>query len=308
MIRWTHRGWNDITTVKNIGEIAWKLIALALFVLIFMALMILPFVLIAISLYGNIDFNELLDKPLMQGAEMFVLPAAFIAAVLIMYVLFERGKGLALGWKQHGVVRAGVRGIWWGLVLITVAFLAIWLFRGVEIEALHFDGQVIQGMAYSFILFAWVAVSEELVTRGYIHGLVRRRFGREVAIVFTAVIFAILHILNASVLDSFVPLFNLFIVGLLLGLCREWSGGLWLPIGFHFSWNLFQGQVFGFRVSGMPQNSPIIELESKGHALISGGSFGAEGSVIVTGMLVIAVIILWQWYRGKSVYDLFRRQ
>ena len=75
-----------------------------------------------------------------------------------------------------------------------------------------------------------------------------------------------------------------------------------IPIGFHIAWNLFEGLVFGFPVSGVDMGTSLIALQVKGPELWTGGPFGPETGLLgIGGHLVGTIfIILWLRYRrGK---------
>jgi hypothetical protein len=57
---------------------------------------------------------------------------------------------------------------------------------------------------------------------------------------------------------------------------------------FHFFWNFFEGSVYGVAVSGVSVPS-VFFSEISGPEIISGGAFGAEGSIAVT-LLGIALV------------------
>ena len=59
---------------------------------------------------------------------------------------------------------------------------------------------------------------------------------------------------------------------------------LWLAIGLHFGWNFTQGYIFDIPVSGVPENG-LTQAKLSGPALLSGGQFGLEASVLA---LVVA--------------------
>ncbi len=71
------------------------------------------------------------------------------------------------------------------------------------------------------------------------------------------------------------------------------------PIGMHFTWNFVQGPVFGFAVSGHPTKSMFI-MEPSGNDLSTGGAFGLEGSVILTGILLAAIAMYWWLTFGRA--------
>ena len=103
----------------------------------------------------------------------------------------------------------------------------------------------------------------------------------------------IMHIGNPNM--SAVPLFNLFLAGLLLGVYCIHKNNLWFPIGAHITWNYFQGPVLGFEVSGNDVDSIFIQ-SLDGSELITGGEFGFEGSIILTTFMIIGIIYLDRRY------------
>ena len=228
---------------------------------------------------------------------------ANIGAVLIMYYFFERRRGLFLGWSQNNQWKSCLAGSIWGILIMTLSFLCIWLFGGLYIVGFSLEKNVIDGLLFAVLLFALVAIGEEILCRGYWFGLIKQSFGPFIAIVASSFIFAALHLSNPSVLQSPIPVINLLLGGLLLGVGREVTKGLWMPIGMHFTWNLFQGHIFGFAVSGLDIQNSIIRIQTTGNTWISGGKFGAEGSLLTGFVLVfVTLIILWR-YRGPSNYS-----
>jgi hypothetical protein len=75
-----------------------------------------------------------------------------------------------------------------------------------------------------------------------------------------------------------------------------------IPIGLHITWNFFQGNVFGFPVSGTDAGATFIAIEQGGDALVTGGAFGPEASLIGIGAMVLgcALTVLWVRLRYGS--------
>lgn len=80
------------------------------------------------------------------------------------------------------------------------------------------------------------------------------------------------------------------------------SGNVWMPIGFHITWNYFQGYVLGFQVSGNDVMG-IYQLDNIGNSFFNGGTFGPEGGIIVTVILIITFIIVGAYYKDKNIDD-----
>src|SRR5699024_9911185 len=105
-----------------------------------------------------------------------------------------------------------------------------------------------------FMMFIFVGVFDEIFFRGYIISTMAGRTNERWFIyVASAIIFSIGDGTNPNV--TLLGLVNIALVGLLFAFMFDVTKSLWLPIGYHITWNFFQGNVFGFAVSGLPSDS-----------------------------------------------------
>lgn len=146
-------------------------------------------------------------------------------------------------------------------------------------------------------LFITVALMEELLVRGYVLNNLMSCMNKYSALIISAAIFSILHGANLNI--TLLSLINLFLAGTLLGLSYIYTKNLWLPIALHFSWNFFQGTVFGFNVSGNKFYS-IIHQRTISDNIWNGGSFGFEGSVLCVIFQIIAIWVIYKLFRNHK--------
>jgi membrane protease YdiL (CAAX protease family) len=145
------------------------------------------------------------------------------------------------------------------------------------------------------VVYAPAAVHEELLFRGYPYQKVRT-VNRNVAIVFTAAVFAALHARNAGITP--LAIVNLVLAGILLALAYEVYGRLWLPIGIHVAWNVLSGPVLGYDVSGYVSRPTLLAIRGGGAEWLTGGSFGIEASVWMVMVEAAGIAILMRRTRN----------
>ncbi len=151
---------------------------------------------------------------------------------------------------------------------------------------------VVFAVAYKLTLVAWW---EELVFRGYFFQNLIAGMGLTWAIVISSLVFGLTHILNPD---------GTILGGILIALITPQliyaylkTGQLWLPMGLHLGWNFFQASIFGFAASG--QESPsLISQSPVGPEWLSGGEFGAEGSVLIIPVTILSYFLIHYWVRA----------
>lgn len=226
-------------------------------------------------------------------------PVLAIASV-ILFFLFENKNGGTLGFKDTHAVKRTSLGFLYGVITITSVFLLIWATKGLRIVNIDLQANTWTQFALFVFLFFIVSIQEELLTRGYLYGVFRRHYSALTTILFTSIIFSLLHFLNPGVLTSPIPFLSILLAGIALGLLREYSGSIWLAVGFHWSWNLLQGNVFGFPVSGIPPTQPFIDSQVQNNPILSGGGFGAEGSIFANIVLLLFIGYLYRRSRRQN--------
>jgi membrane protease YdiL (CAAX protease family) len=243
---------------------------------------------------------RILDDSLFGKLALLAQILGFIGAAWLMHLSFERKHTWLLGFSKAGFIRRSVEGLLLGFILISLSCGLIWIFGGVRITFLAWNVSTLLNLLWWVFVFIGVAVNEELFTRGYIQGLLTSRFGAGFAVPMSAIVFALMHSFNGGMWNSVVPLVNLLLVGLLFSIARQLSGGLWVSMGMHLTWNFFQGNVYGFKVSGLSTTS-LMHAEPVGSTIISGGAFGAEGSLMTSLVLLLGITMVTMYY--KKIYN-----
>ena len=146
----------------------------------------------------------------------------------------------------------------------------------------------------AFFMFLMVAVGEEIIFRGVLFRWIDEKWGFAVALIVSSLLFGLMHIFQpgATMWSSIAIAVE---AGLLLGAAYKYSGTIWLPIGIHWGWTFFQGNIFGFAVSGGDAGSSLIQSSVQGPVILTGGAFGAEASVIA----MVLGVLLSVWFIVK---------
>jgi membrane protease YdiL (CAAX protease family) len=151
------------------------------------------------------------------------------------------------------------------------------------------------------VFFVIQGPGEEVLCRGYLLPVLGARGGPWAGIAISSLIFAVLHLLNPNI--GPISVLNLVLVGIFFCLYALKEGGLWGVFGWHTAWNWAQGNLFGLEVSGMADiaTHPLFDLTETGPDWITGGSFGPEGGVAVTAVLLAGTIfLLWRFWRART--------
>jgi membrane protease YdiL (CAAX protease family) len=188
-------------------------------------------------------------------------------------------RDLAFGLVLGALMMTGVFLVEWALGWVTI----VGRFQ-VEDSKLAFA----QSILYQLVFKVGVSLFEEMPFRGYLlrnlsEGFNFPALGSRKAILLawlvSAIGFGLLHAGNPNA--TAVSTISIAFAGLLLGLGYILTDSLAIPLGLHTTWNFFQGNVFGFPVSGHADlaSTTFIATKQAGPMLLTGGAFGPRSRI-----------------------------
>jgi len=199
-----------------------------------------------------------------------------------------------LGLKTHKKnVLDFILGIFVGVFMISTVFVTeinLGLIR-IEINSKINIGYLVYGLLASLS----VAFMEELVFRGYLFQNALLSLSENQAILISSIVFGLMHVFNPNV--NFLAMIVISVIGVLLAICYLKTQGLHFPIGLHFTWNFFEGYIYGFPISGNKVEGILVTIV-KGPAWLTGGNFGPEGGLI--GLIVSLIVTLIAFFLYNS--------
>ncbi len=222
------------------------------------------------------------------------ITAAMVALALAVYVGFVRlieqraVSELALA----GMGRELGIGLLIGASLYTLCVLVLFLLGIYRIEGLNPWYFVLPAVAMAVSS----GIFEELLFRGVLFRIVEEWLGSWISLAVSSLVFGFVHLFNpaGTVLGA---LYISIEAGLLLAAAYMVTRRLWLSIGFHMSWNYTQSAIFSGIVSGSVTDPGLIKSNIKGPAVLTGGSFGLESSLIAfllctaTGVVLLTMAV-----------------
>ncbi len=220
--------------------------------------------------------------------ELFV---SVVSAILVLFVyifLFKKYENRTI--TEFSFDKIGFNlgtGILLGALIQALTILVIYLNNGYSIVSINSVWFIIPPLAMAFSS----AIFEEILFRGIFFRLIEERLGSYIALIISALIFGLLHLLNPN--SSLTMALGLSIqAGLFLGAAYMYSRNLWFPIAIHFAWNFTQSAIFGAVVSGNQISKTLITSKIEGADWVTGGTFGPEGSIQATIFGFSAFLIL----------------
>ncbi len=216
----------------------------------------------------------------------FLATSTMALAAIIYCKVIEKRKLSSMGIRKKGAVPEYLVGLLIGLVMFSLSFLIAWACKSIT---LSFDPSAVSPIIILyFVAFVIAGFSEELLMRGYFMVSLARDYSAAVAVLVSSVAFSLLHAGNAGV--GILSLINTFLFGAFLAIYVFKRGDLWGACAIHTMWNFAQGNIFGANVSGVKLLPSIFRTEATADRVIAnGGSYGLEGGVAVTIVLLVAI-------------------
>lgn len=255
-----------------------------------------------VAYYSEYGFEEFISDPelIMENKMMLLMMVCQLIGTIFTVGLFQkfisREDFVSIGLNFVGFKIDFYKGLLAGTVLICSGFILLTVLNLTLIDLTYFS---FYDQIFYFFLFTIVSLNEEIAIRGYILHNLSSSFNKYVALIISSLVFMIMHLGNPNI--GILPLVNLFLAGIFLGIYTIHKNNLWFPIGAHLTWNYLQGPIFGFEVSGNKINS-LFEQKPNGHELLTGGKFGFEGSIILTLFLMISIFYMDGYFQKTEIF------
>lgn len=247
----------------------------------------------------------LIQKALGMEMQEGSLPSLFLERLLMLVgylsaaVLVLRWRNLPLsllGMSLRGRGKDLLAGLGVAVLLYAVGFGTSLLMGTVEIASVEWVPRDLLGTLLFFLL---VAVTEEVMLRGFVLGrMLSAGMNRFMALFLSSALFSAMHLFNPNF--ALLPFVNILLAGCLLGASFLYTRNLCFPVVLHWFWNWLQGPVLGYEVSGMDSGETLLTLRLTGSDLLTGGSFGFEGSLLCTVLLVVGTLAIVAYYERRG--------
>lgn len=298
---------NQIRSVWKIGILYLSFVITTLiFSVIFSSIYSLVFVIQNPEFRSNDNmYGEFLNE---QFSSMAHFPGITLyltqCIVMIFFVIFfwriwDKRKLSDIGFTS---IKSSWKDLCIGLLAGAVSFsiVAVFLLATQSVELLNDFNRpnFSPSLIIQLVIFIFVGINEELFTRGYCMTVLKQTKIKWVPIIVSSVIFALLHSANNGI--SLLAYINLFLFGITMGYVFMKTKNIWMRTGYHITWNYFQGNIFGFLVSGNTTDS-IYTIKIVNLNLINGGNFGPEGGLVVTVLLIITILIIYRFMPSRGI-------
>ncbi len=215
--------------------------------------------------------------------------AALFAATWLVGRRWSKRSWDQLGWHLGGGLAPRVgRGLGLGALMAAFAVGLACVVDRTTVHLTHDWGRwpiVAAPLGVGLLL---VALSEELLFRGFPLRRLADAIGPWGAMILLATVFGLAHLKNPDA-TAFSTI-NVALAGVWLSFAFFSPGGMGLAWGLHAGWNAGLALVFDAPVSGYPFSVPAVEYVAGRHAWVDGGAFGPEGGAVTTIVLVAGTL------------------
>lgn len=218
-----------------------------------------------------------------------LLAACAVTGIFAVYVDRESLASIGIRFDvQPGssVAMGGIIGFVGVTLMFAVGMLSGWFHLESSTISTDFE-KGLPSFCGGFSDMVMGSMFEELVMRGYVFAILYKGAGPSIAILGSATLFSLFHLLKHIQLP---PIFtvNAFLFGILMAHVRLATGAIWMPIGLHAGWNIASTIVFGLPFAGKPCKMGLMTCAVEGPSVITGGYYSPGAGLL--GTLALAIV------------------
>lgn len=212
-----------------------------------------------------------------------------IGLVILYCYGIEKRTIMSMGFIKRFICKQYIKGGCVGVLLISAIVLIGVLFNTFVFDGINVNLDI-RIILLFFCGFLLQGLYEEVVFRGFFMISIIRKNTILVAVMANSLLFGLTHGLNNGF--QILALFNLILFGIFESIYMLKTGNIWGVSAIHSMWNFIQGTIYGFNISGMTQSQSLFTFKINNCKILSGGTFGLEGSFLTTVVLVSAINIV----------------
>jgi membrane protease YdiL (CAAX protease family) len=240
--------------------------------------------------------TQLTDKP-----HRIVWPQ-LLAAVLVWFgyrfwvhrVEKRRATELAV----PGMARELGLGLLIGAALVLLTFAVLAALGVYRLDGVNPAGAMLPALLIPLAEMLLVGLAEEMIFRGVVFSVTERALGSKAAVAISALVFGLAHLPNESV--SAVAIALIAAYGVMQAALFMATRRLWICIGTHVAWNYCVSTVFSSTVSGHAAGKGLLRGTLAGDPVLTGGTFGVEGSVVTLVLIVLTALAAFRLCRRAA--------
>lgn len=221
---------------------------------------------------------------------------SMIAVPLVMWRIMKYRYGdLGLKALKGAALRNGLAGLTLGFVNCTLIFCILLLTGNCVVTSFspRPSGEWF-GWVFTLLL---VGLAEELMNRGFIMSVLRRTRKTWLIVLVPSLLFGLIHLTNPGV--TILSVVNIVLIGVVFSYMYYRSGDLWMCIGYHITWNIFQSAIYGMPCSGLVIPS-LVGSHYPVANLLNGGAFGIEGGILTTLFNIGTFVVVYLYHKDSS--------
>ena len=223
----------------------------------------------------------------------------FMALLVFLWVKFiEKRPFSSLGFFKEGWLKELGKGFLIGSIQFSLIVALLLLTGSGRLELAELSLEPVLFILALIPFWILQGGTEELVTRGWLFPAVSAKSNIFIGILISSALFGALHLFNPGV--TVLSIINIILDGIFACFLMLKYDNMWVLAGMHGAWNFVQGNIYGIQVSGQGASTSILNYSSQSSVdLLSGGAFGAEGSIFATIVLIGCIAYLY-WSLKKE--------
>ena len=235
--------------------------------IVLQALIYMIVFILLMTLFLKVYYKENIFKQILKGRiniKWIMIPAVYISIIDFIYFIFVNGE---------------------------------FIFSKVDNESFFVT------LIY-LVLFTSLAapIIEELIFRGVIAERVKEKYGKNIALIISSILFALCHNMNARFNDStsIIMFISITLIGVLLFIIKDRFDSLYASIIFHSIYNLLSEIVPIASKANYNKYWPVSYQVNSDNILLTGGEYGTTASIITICVTIIIIFLVIYLSKNKK--------